>query len=255
MKLLLASDLHSLPRAFEQFTETLKRYDVGIIAGDIVDEYVPDQQLIEMLNLSPDDFLDELPAPEETADEIVKRWKESEQAEHLHRGLLIKEQEAKDIFNVAGKPVFVVPGNHDATDWATDRNVINIHMKRVAVDGLAFVGYGCLDGGLEPERQMRLLRRVRGLIDHHTIFVTHIPPYTMLDHDDFHVNFGSKALSRLVARRKPMYHVFGHAHSAFGVNGNSINACYPRSSAFFGLDTSTGETTIEKQEELGGLKR
>ena len=73
MKLVLASDLHSLPRAFEQFTETLKRYNVGIIAGDIVDEYVPDQQLIEMLNLSPDDFLDELPAPEETADEIVKK--------------------------------------------------------------------------------------------------------------------------------------------------------------------------------------
>jgi Icc-related predicted phosphoesterase len=255
VRLLLASDLHSLPRAFEQFTETLKRYDAGIIAGDIVDEYVPDHELIEKLHLSPDDFLDELPAPDETAEDLMKKWKESKQAEYLHRGLLIKEQEAKDIFNTAGKLVLVVPGNHDATDWATDRNVINIHMKRLVVDGTPFVGYGCLDGGLEPERQMRLLGRVKRLIDHDTIFVTHIPPYSTRDFDDYKVSFGSKALTKLVAKRKPRYHVFGHTHSAFGVTGNSINACYPRSSAFFGLDTGTGETWLEKQEDLGGPKR
>jgi len=255
MRLLLASDLHSLPRVFEQYAQTLKRYDAGIIAGDIVDEFIPDQQLIEMLHLSPDDFLDELPAPDETADDMVKRWKESEQAEYMHRGLLIKEQEAKDIFNQAGKPVFVVPGNHDATDWKTDGNIINIHMKRFVLDGTPFVGYGCLDGGLEPERQMRLLRKVKRLIDDQTILVTHIPPYSTRDFDDFRVSFGSKKLTRLVARRKPRYHVFGHTHSAFGVDGNSINACYPRSSAFFGLNTETGETWIEKQQELGGPSR
>lgn len=255
MKILLASDLHGLPRAFEQFTETLKRFDSGIIAGDIADEYVPDHQLIEMLHLSPDDLLDELPAADETVDDTVKRWKESRQAEYLHQGLLIREQMVKDIFNIARKPVFVVPGNHDATDWATDRYVINIHMQRFLFDGIPFVGYGCLDGELEPERQMRLLRRVRRLVDDKTIFVTHIPPYTTLDHDDEHRSFGSKKLARLVARRKPLYHVFGHAHSAAGAVGNSINACYPHISAFFGLNTDTGETWTERHEGVGGLTR
>lgn len=255
MKLLLASDLHSLPKAFEQFAEALKRYDAGIIAGDIVDEYVPDHELMEKLHLTPDDFLDELPAPDETADDIVRHWKESEQAEHLHRGLLIKEQEAKDIFNTAGKPIFAIPGNHDATDWSTDRNVVNIHMKRVVLDGVPFVGYGCLDGGLEPERQMRLLRKVSRLVDSETVFVTHIPPYSTRGFDDYQVSFSSKALTKLVAKRKPRYHVFGHTHSAFGVAGNSINACYPRSSTFFGLNIATGETSMEKQESLGGPTR
>ena len=255
MKILLTSDLHSLPRAFELFTKTLKSYDAGVIAGDIVDEYVPDQQLMEMLHLSPDDFLDELPAPDENADDLLKRWKEGEQNEYLKQGLMIKELEAKDIFNAAGKPVLVIPGNHDATDWASDRNVINIHMKRVVIEGVPFVGYGCLDGGLEPERQMRLLRKVRRLVDHETVFVTHIPPYGTRDFDDYQVSFGSKSLTKLVARRRPRYHIYGHTHSAFGVKGNSINSCYPRSSAFFGLDVATGEVKIEQQENLGGPSR
>jgi Icc-related predicted phosphoesterase len=255
VRVLLASDLHSLPRAFEQFAEALKGYDAGIIAGDILDEYIPDHELIERLHLSPDDFLDELSAPDETPEEMVKRWNESDQAEHMKRGLMIKEQEAKDVFNAAGKPVLVIPGNHDATDWATDRFVVNIHMKRVVLDGVPFVGYGCLDGGLEPERQMRLLRKVRRLVDSNTVFVTHIPPYGTRDFGDHTVSFGSKALTRLVARRKPRYHVYGHTHSAFGVQGNSINACYPRSVAFFGLDTVTGEVKIEKQEDPGGPGR
>jgi Icc-related predicted phosphoesterase len=246
MKILLASDLHSLPRAFEAFAETLKRYDAGIIAGDIVDEYVPDEQLIQMLGLHPDDFLDELPAPDETADDIVKRWKESEQSEYLRRGLIIKEQEAKDIFNKAGKPVLIVPGNHDVTDWKTDRNVINIHLKRFILDGIPVVGYGCLDGGLEPELQMRLLNKVRRLVDCTTVFVTHMPPYSFRDFDDYQVSFGSKKLAEFIATRRPLYHVFGHAHSAAGVQGNSINACYPETRAFFGLDTETGEVRVER---------
>ena len=248
MKILVASDLHGLMSAYQQFSETLKAgYDVGVIAGDLMDEYIPDEELVRRLNLGPDELLQELPSPADSAAEIVKRWKESEQSQHLRRGLALKEQDIKGILAAAGRPVLVVPGNHDVTDLETGGNFINIHLKKHVLDGVAFVGYGSISRELNADMQMARLNEVEPLIDEETVLVTHFPPMDLLDHDDRNEQgFGSSLLAQAVSRRKPLFHFFGHAHSAAGVNGASINASYPRLYSFFGVDIDTRHVWAEK---------
>jgi Icc-related predicted phosphoesterase len=238
MRILIGSDFHGLPSAYERFAETLRHYDVGILAGDNLDEYITETKLIAMLNLDPDEFLDELPGESDTAEDSIRRWQEGKQNEYLRQGLLLKEKALKDTLNAASKPVLVIPGNHDRTPWETNGNVINIHLRSVLIGGQKFVGYGCLDGGLEAELQMRRLGEIEESIDDRTILITHFPPYNLLDHDDQGTaGFGSKTLASLVAEKHPRCHIFGHTHSAFGAQGVFINASYPNIRKFFALDT------------------
>ena len=64
MKLLIASDLHGKLSAYERFTDLLKEkdFDAGIIAGDLLDDGVPDEEMPEIFqntDLTPDDFIPE----------------------------------------------------------------------------------------------------------------------------------------------------------------------------------------------------
>jgi Icc-related predicted phosphoesterase len=243
MRILVTSDLHGLPAAYERFAAALRRYDVGVIAGDNLDQYISDDRLVEMLGLDPDEFLDELPGENDTAEDSMRRWREGRQHEYLEQGLRLREKTTREILAAAGRPILVVPGNHDATPWDSGDNIINIHMRKVEVGGIPFVGYGCLDGGLDAERQMRLLWQVENLVDERTVLVTHFPSYMVLDHDDEGTpGFGSRTLAEMVGRRKPLCHVFGHAHSAFGVRRRSINAAYPEAGRFIALDTAKRRT-------------
>ena len=252
MRILITSDLHGLPSAYHRFAYALQDYDLGVLAGDNLDEYIPEDTLIEMLDLDPDEFLDELPGADDTAEDSIRRWQESRQATYLRQGLLMKEKALKDILCAAGRPVLVVPGNHEATPWEQEGNVTNIHLKRIEIEGIPFVGYGALDGGLDADRQMRLLQHVENLIDEKTFLITHFPPYLVFDHDDEGTpGFGSRILAEMVERRKPLYHIFGHTHSAFGVKGNSINASFPLLNLFYALDTHNG--TIVPTEGRGRI--
>jgi len=152
--------------------------------------------------------------------------------------------EAVDALNTAGKPVLVIPGNHDPVEWASNKNVMNLHLKRVPIGGIPFVGYGAISTNLGADFQMALLDQVEHLIGESTILVTHFPPYGVLDDDNGHV--GSRILAEVVATRKPLFHFFGHAHPSAGVAGNSINASYPFAMAFCGIDTTNAEIWTER---------
>jgi len=71
-----------------------------------------------MFGLTEDDFLEELPSPDDTAEQIIERAiREYENPSgHLMQALKIKEQELKDILKSGGKPIFLIPGNHDKTE-------------------------------------------------------------------------------------------------------------------------------------------
>ena len=101
MKILFTSDLHG--QAFAKFAHALatKDYDIGIIAGD----------MLEMLYFIP------------------------------HRSKEEDEIKAKAILSTTKKAVFIVLGNHDDLERQDCRNITNLHMRRVDRSRYNFVGY------------------------------------------------------------------------------------------------------------------
>ncbi len=64
MKLLFTSDLHGHPDAYDQFVRILRDgpYDLGILGGDLLDEWLPPDQVDALLGPDPDADLDDLMA-------------------------------------------------------------------------------------------------------------------------------------------------------------------------------------------------
>jgi Icc-related predicted phosphoesterase len=250
LRILFTSDLHGLPEVYARFADTLRRYDVGIIAGDLIDEYISDEDLMKMLRLSPDDFVEELPEPEDTLDDRLEAWRGSLQHANLMRGLEMKELEFKRILREAGKPVLVVPGNHDRTALTSGELFFNIHMIEIELHGVRFVGYGWIGSNLDPERHMDGFPVIEPLINRKTVLVTHCPPYGTLDSTDERAGMvnriGSKALAEAVARRRPAFHLFGHVHASAGFRAGSVNGSYPNVSCFFGIETDSGGVWTEQ---------
>jgi len=249
MKILLTSDLHGRLDAFLWFSSALKKdYDLGVIAGDLLDDHTPNEELGRFLDYDRNMSLPALPASVSPADRLAHGRQES-----MNRALLSKEREIKDVLKSAGKPVLVVPGNHDSTALSTDGTFINVHMRRIEIGGQPFVGYGCISRVLGPDLQMAFLNELEEHIDERTILVTHIPPYGTLDRKSVKrsagmQSFGSRILADTVSRRNPRFHFFGDAHDSVGTSGNSINASYVLVSCFCGVDTDSGEVWTEKRK-------
>jgi Icc-related predicted phosphoesterase len=236
VRIIFSSDLHGLFPVFRLFAEALASgpNDVGVLAGDILDDLrLPDGFLIESLGIDPDDLLDDLPAEDDPCP-----WETmmGRQSELNAKGLLILEKRGIDILSRARKPVLIVPGNHDQTPWADSGPVLNIHGRRVELDGWNFVGYrGTISPMLSDEDIGAELVAIRPLVDSRTILVTHNPPRSVLDRCD-RPNLGSESIRRLVSEREPAWHLFGHIHQAFGRKGNSVNGSYPLFRAFYDID-------------------
>jgi len=225
MRILLTSDLHGVEQTFRSFSSALQGdYDLGVIAGDLLDDQLPESALAR-LSHHPD------------------------QQNAIKTALVAKEARVITVLKNAGKPVLVIPGNHDTTPLATDGTFINIHMSKFDLDSLAFVGYGCVSRTLGPDLQMLSLHSIENLVTERTILVTHIPPRGTLDlkrDGGQMVSFGSGILAEMVSRRRPKFHFFGDAHGSVGVKGSAVNAAYPLVLSFCGVDTDTGEIWTER---------
>jgi Icc-related predicted phosphoesterase len=113
-----------------------------------------------------------------------------------------------------------------------------------------FVGYQYTNpyvGGpfekVEREQEADMLALER-LLDRDSVLITHGPPVGILDLVDDGQHVGSMALRRLVDRRPPRLHLFGHIHQAFGIEGRNVNGAYPLSRKFIAVDTETLATTL-----------
>jgi len=225
MRILLTSDLHGLEDAALRFAKALTgRYDVGVIAGDLLDDQLTEAEL-----------------------SVLPRTNDA--ARDMAAGLLAKERRVVQVLKTSGKPVLVVPGNHDTTPLRTDGTFINLHLKKLELDGVIFVGYGCISRSLGPDLQMASLNEIEHLVTERAILVTHIPPRGTLDlkrNGDRMESFGSGILAELISRQKPRFHFFGDAHDSVGVRGTSINASYPLVASFCGIDTETVEIWTER---------
>jgi len=119
----------------------------------------------------------------------------------------------------------VIPGNHDSiVEDASRRSLITnatlLINESVEIMGLKFWGspttplLGEAFGVVSDTARAKLYSRIPADTD---ILVTHGPPYGILDQahgSDRHE--GCQQLLTAVQRVKPMLHVFGHIHGAFG---------------------------------------
>lgn len=242
MKILFTSDLHGLIPAFNEFSEKLKNedYQFGVIAGDILDDGISDNDLDEIYQLTelhPDDFLMELPDADESWDETMnKAISNMHNPENPYmKALYYKEQQLKDILNTAQKPIYIIGGNHDSTNWEDDRFVINIHNKRIKIGRYNIVGYRWTRLDRSEEDHIKDIKKLKWKVNRKTILVTHEPAHSILDSlgsENDKIHLGSKEIRRLVDRKKPRFHLFGHVHRAYGRLGNAINGAYPISRDF-----------------------
>lgn len=116
-----------------------------------------------------------------------------------------------------------VPGNCDPDDVAKaiDRHCISLHMKRVSIDGLNFVGVGgaplcSMSTPLElPEDDIETA--LSRIITPDCILVTHAPPYGINDLTRSGKRLGSRAIAKLTATYRPRIVASGHVHEARGI--------------------------------------
>lgn len=249
MKILFTSDLHGDTEAYAAFVRLLRGHDCGIIAGDLLDEFIPMADA-RAFGLVPDDGLEELPG--EDVDEVAAFEAAARDAIENPRsvnriGLGLKRQRLAGLLSGAGKTVYFVRGNHDIGEWPDDGAMVNIENRIVRLDGVTIVG---LEDRFEGVRSVMVPSRdIARAIGRDTIVVSHAPPFGVMDSSrvrDYRtgrvrpMRLGSRGLRRMVRRRAPRYCLFGHVHEGFGVQGNCVNGSWPAARRFISLDLAAG---------------
>jgi Icc-related predicted phosphoesterase len=142
-------------------------------------------------------------------------------------GSLQEALEILDILASQGAPVLWVPGNCDDPRLASVEKEHNLHTRSVRLDGLVFAGAG---GSLhtpfatpfeygEDELRRILEQALRGVReDDPLVLVVHTPPYRSgLDRVRGGSYVGSRFLTELLEKRRPLLLATGHIHEAWGV--------------------------------------
>lgn len=218
MVFLFSSDFHSREAAFTDFAETLKHgpYAAGILAGDLLDEWLPEEQ--------------------------VSLWAEPHPAEtRLARALEFRQIHLRTLLETAEKPIYFVLGNHDVTPWPDSDWLTNLHARAVDFKGQRLVGYRWTRMDRYPHELEADVPDLAALVDDMTLLVTHSPPWGVLDGlPGARFRFGLKTLHRLPPAR---FHLFGHVHECPGVQGRAVNGSWPALRQFFAIDTDHGTAT------------
>ena len=104
---------------------------------------------------------------------------------------------------------FFVVGNHDLCLWDAEaidglpENVLFLQDRSVTIDGIKFFGLGYN----HPEELIP---------DDVDVLITHEPPSEILDFSSG-VHWGNLTLHQRIEAVEPYYHLFGHAHEAYGI--------------------------------------
>ena len=221
MKILFSSDLHGLEYAYQRFAFHLKNYDLGVLAGDMQEDFLPDEEIERLTHKTPDHSYVYTSRGD---------WKNSEEFKLLTQAMNARSSELLSILEEPQKPIFIVLGNHDIASWEDSTFIKNIHMKNVQFDGYNFVGYRWTNIDRSIENVNSDIDKIIPWVNEKTILVTHSPPYGVLDGEP---RFGSKALRRLPT---PWMHLFGHIHEDYGCIDNKINGAWPNMGKFFEVD-------------------
>jgi Icc-related predicted phosphoesterase len=116
-----------------------------------------------------------------------------------------------------------VPGNCDPEDVlrVIEKRSISLHGKRVAIDGIDFVGIGgapCCSFTTPREMpEEEFGSTLSSMMVKRCVLVTHAPPLGTLDMTRSGKSLGSKAIADAVSRFMPRLVLSGHVHEARGV--------------------------------------
>lgn len=150
----------------------------------------------------------DLHANQTFADNIVKRLDEGDIDIWLGCGDFVNNEYAIALFDRVNVPGFAVPGN---LDWGLkyDGKVKFLEDDIVECKGYQFF---CLADMVMPD-----LKRFENIDPKKLIFVTHYPPYGVLDLIWSGKRVGSYDFRKFLEVQKPLLHAFGHIHEANGI--------------------------------------
>ena len=263
MKILFTSDLHGDMNAYAVYARLLRGYDCGVLAGDLLEEFVTKAEA-ERYGLMAADEPEELHGVGyDPVREFEKKYRDAiKNPDSVNRkGLERKRQEVSDVLNGAGKPIFFVTGNHDLANWTSQGQLVNIEGKKVPFVGYSFVGVPSSFKGI---RANPVSEGIAKLIDGQTILVSHSPPHRILDKTSVpnargkvrDESIGSKSLSKILSRTSPLYCLFGHVHEGFGRIGNHVNGGFPLDSKFVTIELPKGDVSfLPGREQLLDKKK
>lgn len=129
-------------------------------------------------------------------------------------------------FAKTGKPVFLVPGNHDwfATDFlAAKYDLQNLHNKSVNFGNIAIVGSGSNMAMMSEKDIYDGIRRLKS--SQKTLLVSHVHPSGTLMETFSQFVKGSIGLRKAIEATKPAVVICGHVHEAEGIEekiGNTL---------------------------------
>ncbi len=136
-----------------------------------------------------------------------------------------KPEALLDLFDELPVPILAVRGNTDPRRmdelFEIYPNITGLHLRRVEVGGVPFVGAG---GAIPLPLASRLAwadertcRRLGELVTSDTVLVVHPPPYGILDGVLGRFHAGCRALRRLIDRAAPQLVLCGHIHEQPGM--------------------------------------
>ena len=240
MKILFTADLHGLESAYIRFAELLKNYDIGVIAGDLQHDQLPEKEIAELLGVK----VEEIRLNQEY-DRFIDAYefllKQNDKA------IKVQEIRLKNILKSVNKTILIITGNHDSCKWLSEDNIYNINQSSFKFENYNFVGYQYTHFERNEIMRESDLYSLESLMDENTILVTHSPPYRVLDTITIQIfgygptkePLGCKAIKHFVDRMHPRLHLFGHIHECFGRRSNSINGSYWVPKKFWDIDIGT----------------
>lgn len=143
-------------------------------------------------------------------------------------GDIVEEENTEGVmyhFVKTGKPIFLVPGNHDwfATDLlATQYKAENLHGKSKQIQHVGIFGCGGTNAGINMLTEKEIYDTIKethiGIMQaQKKVLVTHIhPANTMMEKFSQFVK-GSTGLRKAIDATKPDIVICGHVHEAEGI--------------------------------------
>jgi hypothetical protein len=151
-------------------------------------------------------------------------------------GDIVEEDDTEGVmyhFVKTGKPVFLVPGNHDwfATDFlAAQYKATNLHGKTITHGNVALLGCGGTNAGINMLTEKEIYDTIKQTSNtiknaQKKLLVTHIHPAGTLMESFSQFVKGSQGLRKAIDATKPDIVVCGHVHEAEGIEekiGNTL---------------------------------
>jgi hypothetical protein len=136
-------------------------------------------------------------------------------------------ERAGEILRSVGKPVYVIPGNHetenDIQGFCERNGFVDLHSRIERIDGVSLAGLGYSNptpfdtpGEYSEAEIGRRLQAFAG--ESPLVLACHCPPKdTPLDRAKAGAHFGSTAVMSFIEEHSPRFVLCGHIHEAEGV--------------------------------------